>query len=42
MKQIEKDIEDLTDAELKQQYEIVRRELENRNIEQSLPSLWDY
>lgn len=37
-----KDIEDLTDEELKQQYEIVRRELENRNIEQSLPCLWGY
>ena len=34
------DIEKLTDEELKEQYEIVRRELENRNIEQSLPILW--
>ena len=32
----------LTDKELKQQYEIIRRELENRNIEQSLPNLWGY
>jgi ribosomal protein S13 len=38
----EKDIENLTDEELKQQYEIVRRELENRNIEQGLPVLWNY
>ena len=36
------DIEKLTNEELKQQYEIVRRELENRNIEQSLPILWSY
>lgn len=36
------DIEDLTDEELKQEYEIVRRELERRNIEQGLPVLWNY
>ena len=36
------DIEDLTDEELKQQYEIVRRELDNRNIEKSLPTFWNY
>jgi len=36
------DIENLSDEELKQQYEIIRRELENRNIEQSLPNLWNY
>jgi len=35
------DIETFTDDELKQEYEIVRRELENRNIEQSLPVLWN-
>ena len=32
-----KDIEDFTDEELVQQYYIIKRELENRNIEQSLP-----
>jgi len=37
-----KDVEELTDDELKKQYEIVRGELENRNIEQGLPVLWDY
>ncbi len=31
------DIEELTDEELVQEYYIVKRELENRNIEQSLP-----
>jgi len=36
------DIEDLNDEELKQQYEIIRRELEDRNLEQSLPILWNY
>ena len=32
-----KDIEDFTNEELVEQYYIVKRELENRNIEQSLP-----
>jgi len=39
---MKKDVEDLSDEELKEQYEIIRRELENRNIEQSLPVLWNY
>lgn len=32
-----KDIEDFTNTELVEQYYIIKRELENRNIEQSLP-----
>ena len=30
----------LTDDELKEIYEIVRKELDNRNIERGLPALW--
>jgi len=35
------DIEEFSDEDLKQQYEIVRRELENRGITKELIQLWN-